>query len=191
MRLPFSIYIVAIYAVRFDPLRYAIQEDSELAQLTLVLDTSLLSDITIQLFTTNGSAFGKCINIIWLTSNVINFLCTGRSIDYDSGPYNVTFHVGEISATLNISIKDDEIIENNEYFNVIINATLLPNNVVNVDNATVTIMDDDGKWRTTSFDIYMMGWLLLFTLCIFTVLMWLDLGKLAIYLHLLFWEVPI
>ena len=70
------------------------------------------------------------------------------SIDYDSGPYNVTFIAGEISVTLNISINDDRILESDETFDVTINTALLPINVDvvnNVRDVTVTIVDDDGK----------------------------------------------
>ena len=60
----------------------------------------------------------------------------------------MTFHAGEISVTLNISINDDQTLESDENFIVTINTTLLPSNVSVVDNAgsaTVTIVDDDGK----------------------------------------------
>ena len=73
---------------------------------------------------------------------------TGGGLDYDSGPYNVMFLAGEASATLDISIIDDTILENNENFTVMIDSTSLPINVVIANNsghATVTIVDDDSE----------------------------------------------
>jgi len=72
---------------------------------------------------------------------------TGRSIDYDSGPYTVTFLAGQTSVLFNISIIDDSILEGNEIFDLTIDASLLPSRVIVVSphKATVTIVDNDGK----------------------------------------------
>ena len=70
----------------------------------------------------------------------------GGGVDYVSESYNVTFHAGETDVTLNISIIDDDILENDENF--IVTVTLIPINVVIASNtgySTVTIMDNDGK----------------------------------------------
>ena len=72
----------------------------------------------------------------------------GRGIDYGSEPYNVIFHAGETDVTLNISIIDDDILENDENFNVTVNPILLPIDVIIASNtgySTVTILDNDGK----------------------------------------------
>jgi len=53
-----NIYI-AIHGVRFNQLAYTVNEDSQLAQLMLVLDNPPLSDITVQLSTTDRSAIGE------------------------------------------------------------------------------------------------------------------------------------
>ena len=67
------------------------------------------------------------------------------SVDYDSGPYNVTFPAGDISIAFDININDDYVLEQNEDFTLIISS--LPGNVSrgNVSQATVAIEDDDGK----------------------------------------------
>ena len=68
-------------------------------------------------------------------------------MDYNSGPYTVTFPAGERNVSLNISVNDDNIFENNERFALTINASLLPSDVYigNLNRAIVIIMDNDGK----------------------------------------------
>ena len=72
----------------------------------------------------------------------------GGGVDYVSEPYNVIFYAGETDITLNISIIDDDILENDESFNVTVNPTLLPIDVIianNIGYSTVNIVDNDGK----------------------------------------------
>ena len=72
---------------------------------------------------------------------------TGGGVDYDSGPYNVTFPAGEESISFGISINDDNIFEHYENFALTINASSLPNGVYvgNRSETIVTIVDNDGK----------------------------------------------
>ena len=74
----------------------------------------------------------------------------GKGIDYDSGPYHVMVPANALSVVLNIPISSDDILEGNEKFNLTINTTSMPSRVVigNPDQATVTIVDDDGKYRS-------------------------------------------
>ena len=67
-------------------------------------------------------------------------------MDYTSGPYSVTFPAGVMSVPLSISINDDNILEDNENFTLTINSSL-PTGVMvgNPGQATVTIVDNDGK----------------------------------------------
>ena len=53
-----------------------------------------------------------------------------------------------------VSITDDSILEDDEAFNLIINATSLPDKVTVGDHshATVIIMDNDGKLHTIKYD---------------------------------------
>ena len=66
----------------------------------------------------------------------------------DTGSYSVTISAGETSASLNISIIDDDTLEENESFVLNINPSSLHNRVVlgNPSQTTVTIVDDDGKF---------------------------------------------
>ena len=68
-------------------------------------------------------------------------------MDYTSGPYTVTFPAGSTTATFNISINDDDIMEGDENFMLTINETSLPTNVTRgiFGEATVTIVNDYGK----------------------------------------------
>jgi len=75
-------------------------------------------------------------------------ILTGGGVDYDSGPYNVTFPAGKTSVLLNVSINDDNILEEEEFFDLTIDSDSLPNRVT-VDSqyeSTVTIVDNDGKY---------------------------------------------
>ena len=68
-------------------------------------------------------------------------------MDYNSGPYPVTFPAGLTSVTFDIPITDDNILEGNENFTLTIDQSSLPTNVNPGDpgEATVTIVNDDGK----------------------------------------------
>ena len=70
--------------------------------------------------------------------------CTGD--DYASGPYSVTFPAGVTRAFLYISITDDNLLEGNEYFTVMIDSSSLISgvDVGFLDQVTVTILDAAG-----------------------------------------------
>jgi len=46
--------------------------------------------------------------------------CCVADVDYDSGPFDVTFGVGDTSATVSINIIDDTISEEREVFGLIL-----------------------------------------------------------------------
>ena len=79
---------------------------------------------------------------------MISVYLTGGGIDYDSGPFDITFAAGETLAIFNVSINDDSIVENIENFSLSINASSLPNNVtiINPVQTTVTIVDNDCEY---------------------------------------------
>ena len=66
-------------------------------------------------------------------------------MDYTSGPYTVTIPAGQTTATFNVPITDDIVLEGDENFMLTINQTL-PDGVTRgtPSEATVTIVDDDG-----------------------------------------------
>ena len=69
-------------------------------------------------------------------------------MDYTSGPYTVTIPAGQTTATFNVPINDDMILEGDENFMLTIDETL-PDGVTRGDpsKATVTIVDNDGKLK--------------------------------------------
>ena len=73
---------------------------------------------------------------------------TGGGVDYNSGPYTVTFPAGVTTVPFHVPITDDIILESNEDFNLIIDISSLPNDVTtgSPQQATVTIAEDDCKY---------------------------------------------
>ena len=73
----------------------------------------------------------------------------GGGVDYTPGPYIVTFPAGVTSASFNVQIKDDNILEGNEIFKFTIDLSSLPGDVTasNPLQATVTVVDDDCKQK--------------------------------------------
>ena len=69
-------------------------------------------------------------------------------MDYDSGPYNITFPAGTTSVPFNISITDDNILEDEEKILLTVDLSSLPSNITASDpyEAIVTIVDKDGKF---------------------------------------------
>ena len=72
---------------------------------------------------------------------------TGGGIDYDSGPYTVTFTAGETSVPFDVPINDDEIFEDDESFQLSIIRRSLPDDVTrgNPGRATLTIVNNDSE----------------------------------------------
>ena len=107
----------------------------------LVLSNPSATDITI-LVTDDDSTASESENF---TNPMMNVYLKGGGVDYDSGPYNVTFSPGETLATFNVSINDDDVVEGNENFTLSIGASSLPNGVtvINPYQTTVTITDND------------------------------------------------
>ena len=66
-------------------------------------------------------------------------------MDYISGPYTVTFPAGQTTATFNIPINDDGMLEGNENFMLTVSSSSLLDGVTRgtSSKATVIIMDND------------------------------------------------
>jgi len=76
--------------------------------------------------------------------------------DYDSGPYNIRIPAGEIHIEFNVSVIDDNTVESNENFVLVITTESLPKNVKsgNPNKTTVTIVDRDGKSLVEQIEPY-------------------------------------
>ena len=72
---------------------------------------------------------------------------TKGDYNYHSGPYTVTFAAGVTTATFNVPVNDDNMLEGNENFMLTIYSSSLPINITVGDpgEATVTIVDNDRK----------------------------------------------
>ena len=71
----------------------------------------------------------------------------GAGVDYDSGPYTVTFPAGVTRVSFDTVIADDIVLENEEKFYLVINSSSLPTGISDSHPSlvTVTIVDDDGN----------------------------------------------
>ena len=65
--------------------------------------------------------------------------------DYISGPYEVFFVSGSTDSVLDITIVDDNLLEPVERFNLIIDSLSGDATIGNLDNVTISIIDNDGK----------------------------------------------
>ena len=79
---------------------------------------------------------------MYLKNNV-----TGKDENYTLGQYNATLPAGATRVPLYVPITDDDILEVNENFDLIIDLSSLPFHVNVGSNykATIMIVDDDGK----------------------------------------------
>ena len=124
----------------FEDSAYSIIENEGTLPLTLVLSNPSSFDITVHLYNANGSS---------------------ATPDEDYGSkYDVTFHKNITKVSLNITINDDKLLEPDEKFTLTINSASLPSNVNvdgdNPDSATVTILNDDCKYKSC---IIFISWL--------------------------------
>ena len=62
-------------------------------------------------------------------------------VDYDSGPYTVTFPAGVTSVSFNVTIFDDNMLENHEDFRLSISSRRLPAGVCAGKPSKVVISD--------------------------------------------------
>ena len=71
----------------------------------------------------------------------------GGGVDYNSGPYNVTFPAGVTNVSFNVLINNDNILEVNEEFNLIIRHSSSSSITTgSPHNTTVIILNDDSKY---------------------------------------------
>ena len=71
---------------------------------------------------------------------------TGEGEDYGSGPYDVMIPADTTRVQFDVAITDDKVLEKAENFILTINMSSSPFSVIIANpEATVTIVDDDGK----------------------------------------------
>ena len=77
---------------------------------------------------------------------IVTFYLIGY-VDYESGPYKITFPAGLTRMSFNISIFDDDVLEDNENFTLTINTESLPDGII-IDSPSRVVMiirNDDSK----------------------------------------------
>ena len=122
---------------------YIVNENEGLLQAVLVLSKSVSNGVTVQVETNDNTATGEHLrslnNILLLDDTYL-----GGGVDYDSGPYNVTFPARANNAAFNIIINNDTVLEYNETFNLTIMESSLPENIIlgEIYFAKVTILND-------------------------------------------------
>lgn len=116
-----------IPTINFHQSTYSVNENNGAVRVMLVLSNPSSLDITVQVFITNGSA-------------------TGQDFDNNSGPYTITIPATETSASFEIAIVDNNILETDEDFILTIQPLDSSNVTIgNTQQTTVIILDDDGK----------------------------------------------
>ena len=114
----------------FNQSTYSVYENAGPVQPVVLISEPLSIDITVQIITIDGSATGEYYSILVPIDIVHEYhvIYTG-GLDYVPGPYPVSIPAGNMSASFNISIIDDDIPENVETFVIAINSSSLPNGV--------------------------------------------------------------
>ena len=132
-------YSVVVITVKFHE-RYSVNEDDGIVQPLLVLSNPSSFVETVQVISSDVTANGEVANYckLCLYSNV-----TGS--DYNFGPYSVAFPIGSTNASFNITIIDDNVLEDDEMFNISITSITNGHIVGTPAVATVTILDTTGK----------------------------------------------
>ena len=132
--------------MNFSNSRYSINEDSGPVQPVLILSNPSSTDITVKVFSIDIAAIGEYFGMFELLQLSLLYVTGGR-VDYESGPYTVIIPAEESSIQFDISIVDDDVLEGNERFNLIINSSSLPNHVTVTTpyQARVIIVDNDGE----------------------------------------------
>lgn len=88
-------------------------------------------------------------NLFWFVIYYTYMYYNVTGIDYDTGPYTVTFPIGATRSVLRIPLNNDNLVESAENFTLSINPSSLPFGVKvnNRNQSVVTIYDDDCKFE--------------------------------------------
>ena len=134
----------------FNVTTYSVGEKAETVTLALSLTNPSSTDITLQVIDVEDTATSKDINTIDICrynfNNCIHYLIGG--VDYGArGPYSIIIPAGRTTVSFNVTILDDNELEENENFNVVILAKSLPSNIIlgDANMSAVIIVDDDSK----------------------------------------------
>ena len=132
--------ISVVATVNFEQSTYNVHEPDGSVQPVIVFSNPVSYNITVQVL-------GKYIlkSVIHKLFVIRNYIGSGKN--YTSRQYNVTLSAGTTRTSFYVPIINDDLLEFNEEFQLIIDQSSLPFNVNlgNIYQTTVTIVDDDGK----------------------------------------------
>ena len=128
----YILFITIVISVYFNQSTYQVNENDKLLYAVLVHNGTSAFDFTVKINSTDILANRKSDD---------------KTGDFEIETPVVTFYKGTNAALLNISIIDDNLLEQNETFNLTIDGFSLPSNVRvgKSVNTTVTILNDDSK----------------------------------------------
>ena len=139
----------------FDNETYIVDEDAGKVQLLLFLSNPSSFTETVQVFIEDITAIGKLkllfdkiiLHTLVLYTYIFVMYCddTGGGIDYDAEEYDVTFAIGLVNASLDISINNDSLLEKDETFRVSIHSVTNNHSVGIPGELIVTILDSTSK----------------------------------------------
>jgi len=106
--------------------------------------------VQIELLFSNPSSFDIAVHVMFndITGlNISECVESDGTGDYPYGVFSVTFSADTVIQFLNITISDDDVLEEDETFSLTIVSNSNPDNVTNSspENASVTIVDNDCK----------------------------------------------
>ena len=126
----------------FEQSTYTANEFDGSVQPVIVSSNPLSYDITVQVLAIGEYQQCRLIYKLYLICDY-----TGSSENYTSERYNVTISAGTTRASIYVPVINDDSLDFNKNFDLIINQSSLPFNVDvgNTYQTTVIIVDDDGK----------------------------------------------
>ena len=133
-------------SISFHQSFYNASENTGSVQVELVLSNPVSFDFTVIIHHHDRSAIGMILLVIMCTHNAKLLMCVGGS-DYDAGPYNITIPAGKIHVLFNVTIMNDNMHEEIEWFELYIPTTQeLPEGIYFGENLTtnISIEDNDG-----------------------------------------------
>ena len=137
-------------SISFHQSFYNASENTGSVQVELVLSNPVSFEFSVIIHHHDKSAIGMILSVIMCTDNAKLLMCVGGS-DYDAGPYNITIPAGKIHVPFNITIMNDNMHEEIEWFELYIPTTQnLPDRIYFGKNLTTnsSIDDNDGMGKS-------------------------------------------
>ena len=139
----FSSLFLAV-TVSFTQPFYTVNEGNGNFLATLSLSTTPATEVIVLVVANGGTATGKYYNYY---DPDLYHTVSGNGTDFFPGQVTATFSAGVATAQITFTIVNDNILEDDETFDIAIDQSTLPDGVVVVDPSlvTVTIVNDDGE----------------------------------------------